>query len=69
MAQDECPGWPGTPDSIIGPCLMEMWSEGPGPANAGHGHYDHMSSSVFTKVACGFYVLPNGNVWATQDFQ
>jgi hypothetical protein len=69
LAQDECPGWPGPPDSMITMCLVGMWAEGPGNFNAGHGHYDNMSSTAYTMVACGFYVLPNGSVWATQDFQ
>src|SRR5262249_51547716 len=28
-AQNECPGWPGTPESIIENCLQMMWDEGP----------------------------------------
>jgi hypothetical protein len=69
MAQNECPGWPGPPASMIGPCLQMMWAEGPGPFNQGHGHYDNMSSTQYTMVACGFYTLTNGSVWATQDFK
>jgi hypothetical protein len=68
FGQNECPGWPGPPDSMIGQCLAMMWAEGPGPFNMGHGHYDNMSSTSYTKVACGYYVLTNGSVWATQDF-
>jgi hypothetical protein len=67
-AQNECPGWPGPPASMIGSCLEMMWAEGPGDVFGGHGHYVNMSSTKYTKVACGFYVLPNGKVWATQDF-
>jgi hypothetical protein len=67
-AQNECPGWPGPPGSMIAQCLAQMWAEGPGPFNMGHGHYDNMSSTMYTKVACGFYTLPDGSVWATQDF-
>jgi hypothetical protein len=67
-AQDECPGWPGPPSSMITSCLAQMWAEGPGPFNQGHGHYDNMSSTSYTQVACGFYVLPDGSVWAAQDF-
>jgi hypothetical protein len=68
-AQDECPGWPGPPSSMITNCLAQMWAEGPGPFDQGHGHYDNMSSSSYTQVACGFYVLPDGSVWAAQDFK
>jgi hypothetical protein len=69
LAQDECPGWPGPPDSMITMCLSGMWAEGPGNFNTGHGHYDNMSSTTYTMVSCGFYVEPNGAVWATQDFE
>jgi len=68
-AQNECPGWGGPPQSMIGNCLQMMWDEGPGEFNQGHGHYINMSSTQYTKVACGFHVLANGKVWATQDFQ
>jgi hypothetical protein len=68
-AQNECPGWPGPPESMIGGCMKMMWDEGPGDFNAGHGHYINMSSTQYTKVACGFHVLPDGSVWAAQDFQ
>jgi hypothetical protein len=68
-AQDECPGWPGPPGTMITSCLDMMWAEGPGPFNQGHGHYDNMSSTMYSKVACGFYVLGNGSVWAAQNFQ
>lgn len=66
-AQDECPGWGGTPDSIIPDCLAMMWAEGPGDF-AQHGHYLNMSSTQYTQVSCGFYVTPTGSVWAVQDF-
>ena len=69
FAQNECPGWPGPPGSMIGNCLQMMWDEGPGDFNQGHGHYINMSSTQYTKVACGFTVLGNGKVWATQDFK
>ena len=68
-AQNECPGWSGPPGSMIGDCLQMMWDEGPGDFNQGHGHYINMSSTSYTKVACGFHVLANGKVWATQDFK
>jgi hypothetical protein len=62
-AQDECPGWPGL-SSIVPGCLDMMWAEGPGG-----GHYENMTSTQSTKVACGFYVTPGGSVWAVQDFR
>lgn len=68
-AQNECPGWPGPPEKMITGCLAQMWAEGPGDFNAGHGHYINMSSTEYTKVSCGFYTLESGNVWAVQNFQ
>jgi hypothetical protein len=67
-AQDECPGWPGPPASMIAPCLDMMWAEGPGTGSA-HGHYINMSSTMYSMVACGFFTLPGGTVWAAQNFQ
>jgi hypothetical protein len=63
MAQNECPGWPGPAADVIKGCLKAMWSEGPGG-----GHYDNMAGS-YTKVDCGFSTLPNGDVWAVQNFR
>lgn len=68
MAQNECPGWPGDPASILPGCLKMMWDEGPGSDFQTHGHYINMSSTSYTKVACGFYVASDG-VWAVQDFR
>jgi hypothetical protein len=62
-AQNECPGWPGPPEEMIGSCLQLMWDEGPGG-----GHYENMSGS-YAEAACGFYVLPNGDVWSVQNFR
>lgn len=67
MAQNECPGWPSL-ESISDGCLGMMWDEGPGPFE-GHGHYINMSSTSYTKVACGFYVTPSGDVWSVQNFR
>jgi hypothetical protein len=63
-AQNECPGWPGPPEEMIGGCLQMMWDEGPGG-----GHYDTMSSTNYTEVACGFHTFSDGSVWAVQDFR
>ena len=69
MAQNECPAWPGPPASMIGGCLQMMWNEGPGADFQTHGHYINMSSTKYTKVACGFYTMPSGKVWSVQDFK
>jgi len=66
-AQNECPGWPSL-DSVVTGCLQMMWDEGPGPFDE-HGHYINMSSTSYTKVACGFHVTSDGSVWAVQDFR
>ena len=68
-AQNTCPGWPGTPESMIGSCLAAMWAEGPGADFSTHGHYINMSSTSYAQVACGFYVTPQGLVWTVQDFR
>ena len=54
---------------MIPQCLAMMWAEGPGSDFSAHGHYINMSSTQYTKVACGFYTLQDGSVWAVQDFR
>ncbi len=68
-AQDECPGWPGPPETMIGQCLTMMWAEGPGTDFSTHGHFINMSSTQYTMAACGFYTLADGSVWAAQNFK
>jgi len=68
-AQNECPGWPGPPDTMIKGCLKMMWAEGPGVPFSAHGHYINMSSTSYKSVACGFYKTPTGSWWAVQDFR
>ena len=68
-AQNECPGWSGPPIDAIPYCLAQMWAEGPGDDFASHGHYINMSSTRYSRVACGFYSLPSGSFWGVQDFQ
>lgn len=66
-AQNECPGW-GSVGDTIQDCLQSMWDEGPGEPYSEHGHYINMSSSDYTKVACGFHETADGKVWAIQNF-
>ena len=68
-AQNECPGWPGPPESLLDGCLKMMWAEGPGADFQKHGHYTNMSSKSYTMVSCGFYQTPAGNYWAVQNFK
>jgi hypothetical protein len=63
MGQNECPGWPGPPETMIPQCLKSMWGEGPGG-----GHYEAMASTRFTKVACGF-ANGQGGIWTVQNFR
>jgi hypothetical protein len=63
-AQCECPGWPGPLDQMITGCLQAMWDEGPGG-----GHYEIMASADYTTVACGFYTMSSGSIWAAQDYE
>ncbi|HLK39289.1 MAG TPA: hypothetical protein VKU41_21160, partial [Polyangiaceae bacterium] len=76
--QDECPGYPND-TYVISTCLQQMWNEGPPPNGVQacegnnacfemYGHFINMSSTMNTKVACGFYTTPSGQVWATQNF-
>ena len=68
-AQNECPGWNiDKISSASGSCLDMMWAEGPGTDFSKHGHYLNMSSTQYTKVACGFSAA-SGTVWAVQDFK
>ncbi len=68
-AQNECPGWPSADEqgSLDG-CLAQMWAEGPGSDFSTHGHYINMSSTQYTHVFCGFYVVGDGTFWSVQDF-
>ncbi|MBK9033175.1 MAG: hypothetical protein IPL61_18205 [Myxococcales bacterium] len=66
-AQNTCPAWPSL-DAVVQGCLQAMWDEGPGPFN-GHGHYINMSSTSYGMVACGFHQMPNGDIWASQNFR
>jgi hypothetical protein len=63
VAQNECPGWPAPAATTIPKCLQAMWNEGPGG-----GHYEAMSSRLYTKVACGFGTAADGSIWAVQNF-
>jgi hypothetical protein len=63
VAQNECPGWPAPAATTIPKCLEAMWGEGPGG-----GHYEAMSSRLYTKVSCGFGTAADGSIWAVQNF-
>jgi hypothetical protein len=78
-AQNTCPGW-GSIDAVIQDCLQGMWDEGPPPTSPctgqcfqDHGHYINMSSTRYTKVACGFYeytsAMGKPRVWHNHNFR
>jgi hypothetical protein len=73
--QNTCPGWPST-DAIVTDCLQQMWDEGPPPilpcegeCFQQHGHFLNMSSTAFTKVACGFYRTNDGSIWSNHNYR
>jgi cysteine-rich secretory family protein len=68
QGQNVCPAWPGPANQMIAPCIQSMWNEGPGADFAAHGHYLNLASARFTRVACGFYTAPSGQVSLVQDF-
>jgi hypothetical protein len=71
--QNECPGWLGwgSVESTISGCLQQMWDEGPGDfyGPPPHGHYINMSSTRFSRVACGYFISGGGATTAVQNFQ
>jgi hypothetical protein len=73
-SQNECPGYASN-NQVISLCMQQMWDEGPPPTSSCtgscyqmHGHFINMTDSSVTKVACGFYTTPSGEVWAVQNF-
>lgn len=66
-AQNTCPNW-GSEQQVINGCLQMMWDEGPGEPFSEHGHYINMSSTSYSKVACGISVS-GGQVWSNQNFK
>lgn len=67
-SQNECWGWPiNNGVNIIGSCLQAMWNEGPGQPFSEHGHYYNMSSTQWTRAACGFYD-DGERIWLIQNF-
>lgn len=67
-SQNECPGYPGTPETVVAMCLEQMFNEGPGEPYSAHGHYINMTEKSYNGVACGFFVAPDGKIWLVQNF-
>ena len=66
-AQNECPAWSGSLESVIDRCWAMMFAEGPGPGPE-HGHYTNMTNPKYAGVACGVSVSASGEVWIVQNF-
>lgn len=66
-AQSECPGSRSLA-RVLESCLQGMWDEGPGEPYSEHGHYINMTNSEYSRVGCGQYVTPSGEVWAVMNF-
>ena len=64
FAQNECPAYPASVAENLPECLADMRAEG-----RGGGHYENMSSSKYTEVACGIYEMPSGDFWSVQNFR
>lgn len=67
QAQNECPGWSGSLETIVDRCLAMMFAEGPGQG-AAHGHYNNMTDRRALSVACGIGTGSDGKIWMVQDF-
>ena len=67
FGQNECPGW-GSVEQTVSGCLQQMWDEGPGEDFQMHGLYLNITNPSHTRVACGFFTTPGGDVWAVQNF-
>jgi hypothetical protein len=75
FGQNECPGW-NSENQVIDGCLQQMWDEGPPPTDPcdgecfqEYGHFINMTNPDFSRVACGFYETPEGEIWAVQNFR
>ncbi|MBN2193869.1 MAG: hypothetical protein JW751_13725 [Polyangiaceae bacterium] len=70
-AQCECPGWSSVESIIVNerydPCLTMMWHEVDEPTGE-QGHYEAMSNTRYTRVACGVFTTSQGEVWAVQNY-
>ena len=71
-AENECAGWVSLESVTQGApggesCLALMWHEVDSPSGE-QGDYLNMSDDSYTKVACGIYVAPDGEVWALQNY-
>ena len=70
--QCECPGWDSIESITQGSqwydsCLQMMWSEVDEPSGE-QGHYEAMSSTSYTRVACGIYEGSDGEVYSVQNY-
>jgi len=64
--QNEC--WYSVSDTsaVIDWCLDGFFKEG--PPETGINHYSVMTDPKSTQVACGFFAMPGGGFWMTNDY-
>ncbi len=69
VAQNECSNSDARPALMIHVCIGDMWAEGPENHDGRvHGHYLNMTSRTYSRVACGFALAPDGELWSVQNF-
>lgn len=82
--QNSCPAWDisffASDEEALMACLDMMWAEGEPPVSriecaddylgcfSKHGHYLNMSNPGNTRMSCGFFRMPDGELWMNQDF-
>ena len=64
--QNECWYSVDDPDAVITWCMNAFWQEG--PPDTGINHYSVMTDPKSITVACGFYHMPAGGYWMTNDY-
>ncbi|MFC1643345.1 CAP domain-containing protein, partial [Myxococcota bacterium] len=62
-AMTQCPGWPGSPETMIAKCLNQLWNDAEHPEMK-----QYMSDPQYAELACGFYVDSQNRVYAVQLF-
>ena len=64
-AQNLCGGMGWGIEELMRDCIDRWYAEGPGTGFA-HAHYYQLINPAFTKVACGFYLSPSGDLQIVQ---
>jgi hypothetical protein len=61
--QNECPDFPGPPESGMQQCFAIVMKGGPGG-----GHYDVLTNRAYKRVACGIYAVSSDHLWMVQNY-